>query len=52
MVAMSPPSRVWWRLVPSAWWPDSRWAPLSQRFWWPLAHDGQRPQDGMKEVTT
>ena len=52
MVARSRPSRVWWRLVPSSMWPDSRLAPRSHRFWCPLAHDGQRPQAGTKEVTT
>jgi hypothetical protein len=52
IVAMSLPSRVWWRLVPSAWWPERRCAPLSHRFCLPLAQDGQRPQEGMNEVTT
>ena len=52
IVAMSLPSRVWWRLVPSAWWPERRWAPLSHRFCLPLAQDGHRPQEGMNEVTT
>ena len=25
---------------------------MSQRFWWPLAQEGHRPHEGMKEVTT
>ncbi len=51
MVAMSLPSWAWWREVPSCWRPDSSVAPRSHRFWWPVEHDGQTPQDGTNEVT-
>ena len=52
MVARSSPPGVWWREVPSNWWPESRVAPRSHRFWWPVEHDGHTPQEGMNEVTT
>ena len=31
------------------WRPASSTAPRSQRCWRPLAHDGQRPQDGTND---
>ena len=50
MVARSLPSWAWWREVPSlTGGRRQEQAPRSHRFWWPLAHDGQRPQDGMNE---
>ena len=43
---------AWWRAVKSVTWrPANRWAPRSQRFWWPVEQLGHLPQDGMNPKT-
>ena len=43
---------AWKRKVPSGRQPSRMVAPRSHRFGWPVAHQRQCPQEGMKEQTT
>ena len=53
IVVIGLPSSVWCRNVPSVTIPPASVpAPRSQRFVLPIAHQWQRPHDGMKEVDT